>query len=652
MCGLAGFCVDPSNSSLDLDTIVQKLGAQVSRRGPDSSGYWTDRTTGYAVSHQRLAVLDISEQGHQPMVSRTGRYVIAFNGEIYNHLELRRELNQSENISWSGCSDTETLLALIEVHGIEKALCQCTGMWSIALYDTHNNLLHLITDRFGEKPLYWGISGAGSNKALIFSSDLSPFHSFPGFSNSISIKALSLFLQYSYVPSPLSIYEGIQKLPPASLLSIQLDTLFSAPFLPKQWWSVLDQITDSISNPYEDEQSALMNLEDILTKSVMQQSISDVPLGTFLSGGIDSSLITALLQANSSRPINTFTIGFSNSSYDESSFASAVATHLGTTHHEVHVDSQLVSEVIQAIPQIYSEPFADSSQIPTHLICKAARNGGLTVALTGDAGDELFCGYNRYLWAPKLWNQIRPLPRFIRSLLGDVLCGVPSSSYRYLESLLSTNQLGQKIHKLGTRLTSVQSIDQLYFSLVSQWPSAAHLIQQPLLDDSRAISEYPLPALLADDPIGRMMAWDTLSYLPDDILVKVDRAAMHCGLETRVPFLNHHVFSAAWKVPTSTKIKSNITKWHLRSILYKYVPQRLIDRPKSGFGVPVGEWLRGPLRDWADHLLNSDRLLKEGFLNPEPVSHLWQEHLSGRFDHTTRLWPILMWQSWYEYWHS
>jgi len=650
MCGIAGLCVLPKNASADLELIAMRMGAAIEHRGPDAAGRWQSTDLGVALAHQRLAVIDLTLAGHQPMTSASGRYVIAFNGEIYNHQLLRRELDGAGLApAWRGYSDTETLLAAIEVWGLEKALERCVGMWALSVVDQHQQVLHLVRDRFGEKPLYWGLSGHGTNQALLFGSELPALRAFSGFNNAIDRAALAQLLRFGEVPAPLSIYAGIAKLPAGHWLSIPLPLSPQVP-LPssRPWWQLRDVIENGYNDSFQDETEALVSLEQSLNHAVAQQAIADVPLGAFLSGGIDSSLITALLQCHSSQPLRTFTIGFEEEGFNEAPQARAVAEHLGTNHTERLLTSADARSLVPQLPQLYSEPFADSSQLPTHLVCREARYSGLTVVLSGDGGDELFGGYNRYFWGPRIWNHAARLPGPLRRSIGRAITAMPPLALDALGLSFSIRQMGHKAHKLADRLRYVSNSDDLYRSLVCEWLDSGPLLQGecPVLE-SIAIDQ-PLPVTLSEDHIARMMAWDALSYLPDDILVKVDRAAMAVGLETRAPFLDHRVAQVAWRLPMAMKIRGHTSKWALRQILHKYLPPEMIERPKAGFAIPVGAWLRGPLRSWASELIHPDRLSREGYLRPEPITLLWQQHLSGRFDHTTKLWTVLMWQAWLE----
>lgn len=648
------------------------MAAALAHRGPDDAGVWLDPASGLALGHRRLAILDLSAAGHQPMASASGRVVIAFNGEIYNHLELRRELEAAGLAPpWRGHSDTETLLAAVEAWGLEASLQRCRGMFALALWDRRERLLQLARDRFGEKPLYWGVSGggvSGAPRSLIFGSELAALRAWPGFDNPIQRPALAQLLRFTALAAPTCIHSGLQQLLPGHLLTLQPPQAGAWPAqLPESrpWWCFRSSLAASLADPFTDEGEALEALEQTLSTAVLLQSRADVPFGAFLSGGIDSSLITALLQARSSRPVRSFTIGFEEAGFDEAPYARAVAAHLGTDHRETVLTASDARALIPQLPRLYSEPFADSSQLPTHLVCREARRSGLTVALSGDGGDELFGGYNRHLWAPRLWNRLAWLPWPLRRALGLALRALPPSGWDALGRPLGLRrpipQLGHKAHKLAERLTGVRTADDLYRSLVSEWRDPAALLQDapdgapisPVQEPASPL-DWPLPAALGGDPVARMLAFDTLNYLPNDILTKVDRAAMAASLETRAPFLDPEVAALAWRLPMAMKIRGGTGgltgKWALRRILDKHVPRALIERPKAGFAMPIGRWLRGPLRPWAEDLLDPVAMQQQGHLRPEPIQRLWRQHLSGRFDHTNRLWTVLMWQAWLAEW--
>jgi len=565
------------------------------------------------------------------------------------------------------------LLACFEQWGIEFTLTNAVGMFAIAVWDVRERKLHLARDRFGEKPLYYGWMGSGVSRAFVFGSELKALRAFPGFANPVCRQGLAQYMRFMVVPAPRSIYQGIFKLEPGCVLSITGPPPTEAPEQPlrppvtynslslRRWWSLADVVSSGMKKPIADENMALELLEQRLCDAVKLQSLADVPLGAFLSGGVDSSTIVALMQQQAKRPVKTFTVGFEEAGFDESPFARAVAQHLGTDHTELFVTSAEAQAVISQLPDIYDEPFADSSQIPTHLVCRTARQL-VTVALTGDAGDELFGGYSRYFWGPKIWDKLARLPYPVRQALGAAISAIPSAGWgalsRPLNALLhgshGISQAGDKAHKLAARLSGVRNLDDLYLSLVSEWQDPAQVVRgedgglavEPpnWLDDA-----VPLDVMgEANSPL-RMMYRDSMTYLPDDILCKVDRAAMAVSLETRVPFLDHRLAELAWQLPLGMKIRDGQGKWALRQVLYKHVPQELIDRPKAGFGMPIGKWLRGPLRPWAEGLLDQNRLTVEGYFYPAPIRKKWAEHLAGHRDHTASLWAVLMFQAWLQH---
>jgi asparagine synthase (glutamine-hydrolysing) len=585
------------------------------------------------------------------MRSACGRYTLVFNGEIYNHLALRAQLEtEALGPRWRGHSDTETLLAGFAAWGVTATLQRAVGMFAIALWDSFERRLTLARDRFGEKPLYYGWIGQGDCRALVFGSELKALRAYPGFANAVSRDALGLYLQFSAVPAPYTIYESVFKLAPGCLLTFRADDLATQNLSIEPYWRLTDTVRQGLADPIESEAEALTTLEATLREAIALQMVADVPLGAFLSGGVDSSTIIALMQAQSARSVHTFTVGFEEAVFDESSNALAVARHLGTDHHELRVTAADAMTVIWRLPALYDEPFADSSQIPTHLICKAARQH-VTVALSGDGGDELFGGYNRYLWASRVSclvkkfgpatlgffvTSARGCPKWILDALGNVKPGASGIV-----------RLGDKVHKLADRLQNVHKLDDLYRSLVTEWSASRLLagsagVLLPTLLDAPSLTDG------VSDIEHRMMLLDGLTYMPDDILTKVDRAAMGVSLETRVPFLDHRVAELAWRLPLHMKIRDGRGKWALRQVLYKYVPQALIDRPKAGFEVPLGDWLRGPLRDWAENLLGEARLEQEGYLNAKPIREVWSQHLSGQYNWTARIWIVLMFQAWLE----
>lgn len=669
MCGLAGFLTGDPGSLGNLEAVANRMALAIQSRGPDDCGAWADTQAGIALGHRRLSIIDLSAAGHQPMHSASGRFVLAFNGEVYNHLDMRAELQAAGvDPAWRGHSDTETLLAAFEQWGVEATLNRTVGMFAIALWDTQSRTLHLARDRFGEKPLYYGWVGGDGKAAFVFGSELKALRAYPGFANPVSRDALALYMRFTYVPAPYSIYQGIFKLEPGCLLSISgaLPTVAGIPLRPparvgglslRRWWSLGAVVEAGAQRLFGDDVAAVEALEQRLQDAVRLQSLADVPLGAFLSGGVDSSTIVALMQQQGSRPVKTFTVGFEEAAFDESPHARAVARHLGTDHAELFVSAAAAQAVIPQLPSMYDEPFADSSQIPTHLVCRAARQH-VTVALSGDAGDELFGGYNRYFWGPRIWNRLAWMPYPLRRLMGAVIQGVPIEAWdtlgRPVNALLSGTQgishVGDKAHKLAARLRGVRNMDDLYYSLVSEWQDPALVVKghDGPAGEPKSMLADPLPVNGAGQDQLRMMYRDSMTYLPDDILCKVDRAAMAVSLETRVPFLDHRVAELAWQLPLHMKIRDGEGKWALRQVLYKYVPRELIERPKAGFGIPVGQWLRGPLRAWAESLLAHARLEAEGYFYPAPVRTRWEEHLSGRRDHTASLWAVLMFQAWLE----
>lgn len=643
MCGLAGFL--NLNGGFRADAArdaALAMAASLRHRGPDDEGVWLDEHAGVALSHRRLAILDLSPQGHQPMVSACGRYVIAFNGEIYNHAELRKTLEvEGRAPAWRGHSDTETMLAAIACWGLEAALRRFVGMFAFALWDRQERVLHLARDRFGEKPLYYGRMG----NVFLFGSELKALQRHPAWRGEIDRNVLALFMRHSYVPVPYSIFKGIAKLPPGTCLSLVAESWGEA--VPRPYWSARTMAESGVANPFSGSSDQAVDMLDGLLRATMrEQMIADVPLGAFLSGGVDSSLVVALMQAQSSRPVKTFTIGFSEAQYNEAEHAKAVARHLGTEHTELYVTPDETREVIPGLPGIYDEPFADSSQIPTFLVAKLARQH-VTVSLSGDGGDELFGGYNRYLWADRIWRKVRWLPKSGRHALGGMLTLLPprvwDRLFQHVPAALRQRTPGDKLHKLAEVLAA-DTPEQVYLNLVSLWKAPAALVlgsREPLTRLTDSSHRAALP-----DFIQRMMLLDAMSYLPDDIMTKVDRAAMSVSLETRAPFLDPRIAEFAWRLPLTMKIRDGKGKWPLRQVLYRYVPENLIERPKMGFGVPIGSWLRGPLINWAEDLLDEGRLREEGFFDPAQIRSKWQEHLSGRRNWQYALWNVLMFQEW------
>jgi asparagine synthase (glutamine-hydrolysing) len=647
MCGLAGG-LSPADF-VTLNAALPTMTAALVRRGPDDGGRWVDPEAGVALGHRRLAILDLSPAGQQPMASASGRWVIAFNGEIYNHPDLRGAMEADGHApAWRGHSDTETLLAGFEVWGIAETVRRCIGMFAFAVWDRAQRELTLARDRLGEKPLYYGWQGAGDRACFLFGSELEALKRHPAFAAPIDRGALALYMRHGYVPAPYSIHAGIHKLEPGKLLRVSARQ--REPRL-ERYWSLEQVAAAGQADPFAGSDAEAMDaLESLLFKSIGRQMLSDVPLGAFLSGGIDSSTVVALMQAQSTVPVRTFSIGFHEAGYNEAEHAKAVATHLGTVHTELYVRPEQALEVIPLLPSIYSEPFADSSQIPMHLVSTLARRD-VTVALSGDAGDELFGGYKRYLLANRLWGGLSRIPAPLRRLVATGMRAPSVDAWnlvlRPLKGLLPGEvrlaNMGDKIHKAAGILdTSTQ--EQLYLGLVSHWPNGVVLGAGP----HPTALDGVMPALAALDGIQRMMAVDAVTYLPDDILTKVDRAAMAVSLETRVPFLDHAVVEFAWRLPLEMKRRKGQGKWLLRQVLHRHVPPALLARPKMGFSVPIDAWLRGPLRHWAEALLDEATLRQQGLLNPEPIRARWCEHLSGKRNWQHHLWDVLMFQAWLE----
>ncbi len=640
MCGIAGFISAPG--TLDLRTSAGIMADTLAHRGPDDSGVWTDESAGIALAHRRLAILDLTIAGHQPMASDSGRYVIVFNGEIYNHLEIREKLG---HVAWRGHSDTETLLAAIDAWDIRRTLEESIGMFALAVWDRKERRLTLSRDRMGEKPLYYGRLG----RTFVFASELKALRAFPGFNASINRDAVALFLRHNYIPAPWSIYEGIFKAPPGTMLTL---TAPDEEVCREYYWSAHDTVLAGRAHPFcGDEHEAVDELENILKAAIRSQMVADVPLGAFLSGGLDSSLIVALMQAQSTQAVKTFTIGFHEKIYNEAAHAKAVAGHLGTEHTELYVTPEECQDVIPRLPAIYDEPFSDSSQIPTFLVSELARRH-VTVSLSGDGGDELFGGYNRYFRAMKLYRRISLFPDAFRRSMARAVTMLPASHwdrlYAFVQPALPKRfrqgkNPGSTLHNLARSLGTC-TLESLYLSLMSHWHDPDSVVLHGR-EPGTAMSD-PERWLDCDTHEHRMMYLDQTTYLPDDILVKVDRAAMAVSLETRIPLLDYRIVEFAWRLPLSMKIRSNQSKWALRRILYRYVPSKVLERPKMGFGIPIDLWLRGPLREWAEGLLDETRLKQEGFFHPGPIRAKWNEHLSGQNNWQYPLWDVLMFQAW------
>lgn len=645
MCGLTGFLNVRNGVNRELaQHWLHEMASAIARRGPDNDGYWVDPDAGIGLAHRRLAIVDLSPAGAQPMASSSGRYVLAFNGEIYNHQLLRQALEREGKVvsPWRGHSDTETLLAGFDAWGLESTLQRTIGMFAIALWDRELRTLMLARDRLGEKPLYYGWQRQGSESAFLFGSELSALRRHPMFAADINRDALGLYMRHNCIGGANSIYTGIHKLLPGHILTVSSAVLEP---VARAWWSGTDVVAQGVAHPFAGTpEEAVAELEALLRNAVGQQMMSDVPLGAFLSGGIDSSTVVALMQSQSLRPVRTFSIGFHEEGYNEAEHAKAVAKHLGTDHTELYVTPEEALAAIPKLPTLYSEPFADSSQIPTFLVSQLARQH-VTVSLSGDAGDELFCGYNRYQMTARLWGKASRLPHPLRQLAASAVTAVPPSVLDKLGGLLSMSRVGDKLHK-GAALLGSRSVGDLYRGMVSHWSDPASVVLGAT--EPATVLTSRIPALQGLSDVERMMALDMLSYLPDDILVKVDRAAMGVSLETRVPMLDHRVVEFAWSLPLTFKMRGGVTKWPLRQVLYRHVPRELIERPKMGFGVPIDRWLRGPLREWAETLLTEPRLRAEGYFDPVPIRQKWAEHLSGKRNWQYHLWDVLMFQSWLE----
>jgi asparagine synthase (glutamine-hydrolysing) len=641
MCGFAGFLGGAVDGGAE--AVLRAMGGALVHRGPDDGGTWWDGAAGIGLAHRRLSILDLSPAGHQPMVSPCGRFVVAYNGEIYNHGDLRTELDAAgAGFDWRGHSDTETLLAALRHWGVEGALQRLNGMFAFALWDAAERTLFLARDRMGEKPLYYGLSGG----AFLFGSELKALTRHPAWRGEIDRDALTLFMRHNYVPAPWSVYRGIHKLPPAHYLAVR-DGGHTVG-TPHCYWNLPALAHDGVRAAKATPEVLVDELDAMLRDAVARRMVADVPLGAFLSGGYDSTTVVALMQAQSARPVRTFTIGFHEQGYDEAQHAKAVAGHLGTDHTELYVTPAEALAVIPKLPTIYDEPFADSSQIPTFLVSQLARRH-VTVALSGDGGDELFYGYERYFRGARIWQALSRLPLPLRRAASRLLAHTPG---RALESAMGTLPRGMRVRHLADRLPKLAETlahpdgGTFYRALVSHWKEPDRLVLGAR--EPRTVLSDPerLPALAGLRE--RMMLLDMLTYLPDDILTKVDRASMAVSLEARVPLLDHRLVEFAWRVPTDLKYRDGQGKWLLRQVLYRYVPKQLMERPKMGFGVPIDDWLRGPLRDWGEALLDEKRLREEGFFDPAPIRRLWTEHQGGTRRWHYYLWDVLMFQAWRE----
>lgn len=655
MCGIAGFWDTGHRLGAENGMeVLRRMTHAIRYRGPDHEGHFQEADAGIALGHRRLSIVDLSPEGHQPMASGSGRYVIVFNGEVYNHNRLRAELHAA-GASFRGHSDTEVMLAAIEHWGLDAALARFVGMFAFALWDRETRTLTLVRDRLGIKPLYYG----WVNSIFVFGSELKALKAMPDFVNPVNREALTLQLRHNYIPAPYSIFHDIHKLMPGTLLRVDQEMARTAMDVDaltaraEAYWSARAVAESGVANRLDlPDDEAVAELDRLLRDAVALRMEADVPLGAFLSGGVDSSLVVALMQAQSARRVQTFSIGFQKAEYDEAQYAGAVARHLGTDHHELYVTAQDALGVVPKLPAMFDEPFSDSSQIPTYLVSHMARQR-VTVSLSGDGGDELFSGYKRYVLGLKLWGSIDRLPRSLRRGLVASLRAAPGLwallmrlCMPLLRASLRVKNPADKIDRLIALLCTPSS-DAIYTSLVSHRMQPNALVLGANGEPLTALTDSRRQAQL-DDTVERMMFTDLVSYLPDDILTKVDRASMAVSLEARVPLLDHRVAELAWRIPMHQKVRNGQGKWLLRQVLYKYVPKALIERPKHGFGVPIDEWLRGPLRDWAEALLDERRLREEGYFDPVPVRKMWLDHVAGRVNEHYRLWDVLMFQAWLE----
>jgi len=646
MCGIAGFWA-PGRLDESAALILDRMTSAIRHRGPDDAGCWTDADVGIGLGHRRLSIIDLSLEGRQPMASASGRYVIVYNGEIYNFSTLRKQL-EGAGVAFRGHSDTEVMLATIERDGILKAVQQFAGMFAFALFDRRNSQLYLVRDRLGEKPLYYGWAG----DVLLFGSELKALREHPAWRGEIDRSALALFLRHAYVPAPYSIYKGVRKVLPGMILTFQLGAPGREP-IETAFWSAREVTEAGIAEEWSGSDTELLDeLERILRETVRREMVADVPLGAFLSGGVDSSVVVALMQAESSRPVRTFTIGFDEPEYNEAEHAKAVARCLGTDHTELYVRPAEALDVVPLLPALYDEPFGDSSQIPTFLVSQLAKRH-VTVSLSGDGGDELFGGYDRYFLARRVWNVLRLVPRSGRRAVAAALRSLsPAQWDRGLRLAghvpwprAARRVTGDRLHKVADVL-SFETQEAMYLDFMSHWRDPARLT----LGNAEPPTAFTDPnrAALIDGLLSRMMYVDLVSYLPDDILVKVDRASMGVSLESRAPFLDHRVVEFAWRIPPRLRVRHGRGKWPLRQLLRRYLPETLVNRPKMGFGVPIDHWLRGPLKDWAAALLDEARLRREGYFDPVPIRRKWAEHQSGTRNWHYPLWDVLMFQSWLE----
>lgn len=641
MCGITGlYSTMASPSRPELHRTATTINNALLHRGPETGDVWQDSDLPLALGHRRLAILDLSPTGAQPMESASGRYIIVFNGEIYNFKSIRADLESNHNHAFRGHSDTEVILAGIEVWGFAQTLEKLNGMFAFALWDRKIKSLHLARDRMGKKPLYVGWAGS----AFLFASELKAFCAHPEFRRDVNRDSLTSYMRFGYVPAPLCIYEQVWQLQPGTYMSIDVQLLRGgqdlAPLM-SHYWKAKDAIEKSRENPRTG--NTVADFENLLSICVQDRMIADVPLGAFLSGGIDSSTIVALMQKNSSEKIKTYTIGFDEDGYNEAQHAAKIAAHLGTDHHELTLRAKDAFDLVPLLSQIYDEPFADASALPTYLVAKFARSE-VIVALSGDGGDEMLGGYNRHITGPKCWNIAQNIPPWLRKPFADAIRSIPPSTW---SSIRGRESFGVHVHKFADTLTKICEGD-VYMSFLSQWQQPKSLVRDgqegmiPLVHP-----DYQIEGLSFAE---NMMYWDVLSYLPDDILTKVDRASMAVSLEARAPLLDLRIFDFVWQLPLEQKIQNGKGKWLLRHVLKNHIPEELFERPKQGFSVPIADWLRGDLKDWAEELLDENLLREQGYFDYVHIREIWAEHQRGRGSHAQKLWTILMFQAWHKHW--
>lgn len=651
MCGITGlYTFDPRPDRMKIDKIIRGMSEAILSRGPDAGDVWQDPDRPIALGHRRLSILDLSDAGAQPMESHSGRYMIAYNGEIYNFSDIRKELAFAFDVQFRGESDTEVFLSAIEHWGIAKTLKTIRGMFAFALWDRKAKALYFARDRMGKKPLYIGWAGSD----LVFGSELKSICAHPDFNRDIHRSALTSYMRFGYVPAPLCIYKQIWHLPAGMMMALDIDMLMAGQDLTplmEYYWNPKDVLVHARENPLNRiEQAVIDEFEGLLSQSVAERMVSDVPLGAFLSGGIDSSTVVALMQKHASEhghdPVKTYSIGFDAQGYNEAEHAKEIATHLGTDHHEKYISAKDALDIVPKLSQIYDEPFADTSAIPTFMVSDFARQS-VTVALSGDGGDEMLGGYNRHITGPKAWNTVNGIPNNLRKPLSQIIQAVPPSVWDKMRP--HRPQFGAHMHKFADILNKYFEGD-VYLSLVSNWKKPKDIVIGGYEDEIPLVA--PNMQVEGLSFAESMMYWDTLSYLNGDILTKVDRASMSVGLEARAPLLDHRIYDYVWRLPIEMKIRNGQGKWLLRQVLKKHIPETLYNRPKQGFSVPIDEWLRGDLRDWAENLLDENTLKEQGHLDYKQIRQVWEHHLKGRGAHANKLWTVLMFQSWRQHWDA